>query len=68
MTPDRAQAWLHEVEGLMEHRSQMTNIQAEELTANYEAALNFRELALFRANQIKVKEGRIIGPMERFCY
>jgi hypothetical protein len=66
MTPRSTQAWLNQVEDMMRHKAHLTERQQEELVANHRAALMQRERAILKANQLKVKNGRVVGPTERY--
>lgn len=68
MTLERAQAWLSEVEDMMKQEAHLTTLQEEELRANYRAALVLYERALMKANQLKVDNGHVVGPAERYCF
>ena len=62
MTPETAQAWLNEIENMLEQRQLLNGSQEEELKANLETALRLHTRALIEARRLKVVEGRVVGP------
>lgn len=68
MSPEQAQAWLHEVEAMLGQHAVLTCRQRDELQANHLAARECCRRALLKANQLRVKEGRVVGPARRHTY